>query len=89
LPWPPPVVPTIALVYLAVIGSALVFGLYFYLLKRVTLMTAATLVLVEPIVALGVDSIAEHDVSLGPRAYAGIGLTLVGIAVSVLRARSS
>jgi drug/metabolite transporter (DMT)-like permease len=52
IPWPPPLVPTIALVYLAVIGSAVVFGLYFYLLKHVTLMTAATLVLVEPIVAL-------------------------------------
>jgi drug/metabolite transporter (DMT)-like permease len=85
IPWPPPLVPSIALVYLAFVGSALVFGLYFYLLKHVTLMTAATLVLVEPIVALGVDAIGERDVVIDGRTYAGIAVTLAGIAVTVLR----
>jgi drug/metabolite transporter (DMT)-like permease len=84
-PWPPPLGPTVALLYLAVVGSAFVFGAYFYLLKHVTLMTASTLVLVEPIVALTVDAIGERDVVLGARAYAGIAVTLVGIAISVLR----
>jgi drug/metabolite transporter (DMT)-like permease len=85
VPWPPPLVPTAALLYLAVVGSAFVFGAYFYLIKHVTLMTAATLVLVEPIVALSVDAIGERDVVLGARAWVGIGVTLVGIAVSVLQ----
>jgi drug/metabolite transporter (DMT)-like permease len=84
VPWPPPLVPTVALVYLAVVGSAFVFAAYFYLIKRVSLMTVSTLVLVEPIVALGVDAIGERDVVLGVRAYLGIGITLVGVAISVL-----
>ncbi|MGO8999728.1 MAG: DMT family transporter [Polyangiaceae bacterium] len=89
VPWPPPLAPTIALVYLAIVGSALVFGAYFYLLKRVTLMTSATLVLVEPIVALTVDAIGERSVVLGARSYAGIVVTLVGIAITVLRRPAS
>jgi drug/metabolite transporter (DMT)-like permease len=83
-PWPPPVGPTIALLYLAIIGSVVVFAAYFYLLKRVTLMTVSTLVLVEPIIALVVDAVGEHDVVLVPRTYVGMGVTVAGIAVSVL-----
>jgi len=82
-------VPTAALLYLAVVGSAFVFGAYFYLIKHVTLMTASTLVLVEPIVALSVDAIGERDVVLGGRAYVGIGVTLVGIAISVLQKQAT
>ena len=84
IPWPPPLVPTVALLYLALVGSALVFAAYFYLIKHVTLMTVSTLVLVEPIIALGVDAVGERDVVLDARTYVGIGVTLVGIAISVL-----
>ena len=84
IPWPPPPGPTIALLYLAIIGSVVVFAAYFYLLKRVTLMTISTLVLVEPVLALVVDAVGERDVVLVPRTYAGIAVTIAGVAVSVL-----
>ena len=84
VPWPPPAVPTIALLYLAIVGSVVVFAAYFYLLKRVTLMTISTLVLLEPIIALIVDAVGERDVVLVPRTYTGMAVTIAGVAVSVL-----
>ncbi len=84
LPWPPPAGPTLALLYLAIVGSVLVFAGYFYLMKRVSLMALSTIVLIEPLIALGVDAMWERDVVLGARSYAGMGVTMVGVAVSVL-----
>ncbi len=90
LPWPPPTRPTIALVYLGVFGSVVSFASYFYLLKRVSMMAATTLVFVLPLVALAVDYWFEDEVFLNGRTYAGIGLTLVGVIVTlVLRRRTS
>ncbi|MCA9677237.1 MAG: DMT family transporter, partial [Myxococcales bacterium] len=86
VPWPPPTAPTVALAYLAVFGSVIAFGTYFWLIRRVSLMTSGTLVFVMPIVSLVVDAIWERE-RLGARTYAGIGLTLVGMAVGVLRGR--
>ncbi|HUS69021.1 MAG TPA: DMT family transporter, partial [Kofleriaceae bacterium] len=60
LPWPPPPEPTAALLYLAVLGSVVTFVCYFYLLQRVTLMTASTLVLIQPVIALLVDAAWER-----------------------------
>jgi drug/metabolite transporter (DMT)-like permease len=84
IPWPPPVVPSAALLYLAVFGSVVTFGSYFYLLKRVTLMTASTLVLVQPVLALLVDAAWEREVRLEARSYAGVAITLGGVAVGLL-----
>jgi drug/metabolite transporter (DMT)-like permease len=84
LPWPPPPGPTVALLYLSLIGSVLVFLAYFVLLRRVTLMTVSTLALLEPMVALVVDAVGERDVVLGLRSYAGVGVTIAGVAISVL-----
>jgi drug/metabolite transporter (DMT)-like permease len=84
IPWPPPVVPTIALLYLSIVGSVLVFIAYFWLLQRVTLLVVSTLVLVEPIVALAVDAAFERNVVLTPRSYAGMAVTIAGIALSIL-----
>jgi drug/metabolite transporter (DMT)-like permease len=84
VPWPPPQGPTLALVYLSLVGSVGVFAAYFYLLKRVRLMTASTLVLVEPVIALTVDAIWERDVALSGRSYVGIAITIAGVALSVL-----
>jgi drug/metabolite transporter (DMT)-like permease len=84
VPWPPPPGPTVALLYLAVVGSVLVFLAYFVLLRRVTLMTVATLAVLEPIVALAVDAMGEHEVVLPARGYAGVAVTIAGVAASVL-----
>jgi drug/metabolite transporter (DMT)-like permease len=88
IPWPPPVGPTIALLYLAIVGSVVVFACYFYILKHVSLMTVAMLVLVEPVIALAVDAVWEREVVLVARSYAGIGVTIVGVAVSILVGRA-
>jgi drug/metabolite transporter (DMT)-like permease len=85
VPWPPPLGPTLALLYLTIVGSVLVFLAYFFLLKKVTLMTVSTLVLIEPMIALAVDALYEHEVVLVPRSYAGMALTVAGVAVSVVQ----
>jgi hypothetical protein len=47
-------------------------------------MTVSTLVLIEPVIALAVDAAFEHGVVLGGHSYAGMVLTGVGVAISVL-----
>jgi drug/metabolite transporter (DMT)-like permease len=83
-PWPLPLRPTIALVYLAVLGSVVVFPIYFFLIKRMTLMAVSTLLFIEPVLALIIDAIWEQQIRLSPRAYLGAAVTLVGVAVSLL-----
>ena len=82
LPWPLPLRPTLATIYLAVFGSVVAFTCYFYLLERVPLMVANSLVLVQPLIALGVDAAFEHKATLGRATWLGVGLTLVGVAVN-------
>ena len=90
LPWPLPVRPTFALVYLGVFGSVVAFSTYFYLLKRVSMMTATTLVFVLPLVALTIDHWFEEEVVLNGTTYAGVGITLLGVMVTmVLRRRAT
>lgn len=84
VPWPPPLAPTLALLYLALCGSVLAFGCYFYLIKHVSLMTASTQVLIQPILALVVDALFEHEVRLEPRSYLGIAVILLGVALGVV-----
>ena len=84
-PWPPPLAPTLALVYLAVIGSVVAFLTYFWLLDRTSLLVTSTLVFVFPLVALVTDALFERAIALGPRAYLGAAVTLAGLAVSLKR----
>ena len=79
-----PFTASMAILYLAVFGSVIAFAAYFALLRRSTLMTAATLTFVQPIFAILVDAAFEKEIVLGPSAYAGVGITLVGVAVSRL-----
>ena len=77
--------PTVALVYLAVLGSAIAFLVYFWLLGKTSLLVTSTLVFVFPIVALITDALFEHAIPLGPQAYLGAAITLAGLAVSLRR----
>jgi len=85
VPWPPPLEPTLALLYLAVIGSVVAFLLYFWLLDRTSLVVTSTLVFVFPLVALATDALFEREISLGARAYVGAAVTLAGLAVTLRR----
>jgi drug/metabolite transporter (DMT)-like permease len=85
VPWPLPLEPTLALVYLAVMGSVVAFLCYFWLLDRTSLLTTSTLVFVYPLVALTTDALFERTITLGARAYAGVAITFVGLAVSLRR----
>jgi drug/metabolite transporter (DMT)-like permease len=85
LPWPPPVAPTLALLYLAAMGSVVAFLLYFFLLARTRLLVTTTLVFVFPLVAMVVDAVFERESPLGVRAYLGTAITLGGLAVSLGR----
>jgi drug/metabolite transporter (DMT)-like permease len=86
LPWPPPLTPSLAVVYLAVVGSAIAFLVYFWLLGKTSLLVTSTLVFMYPLVALVIDALFEHAIALGPRAYAGAAITLAGLGVSLRRA---
>jgi drug/metabolite transporter (DMT)-like permease len=83
-PWPPPLRPTVALLYLGVVGSVVVFPIYFFLIKRLTLMAASTLLFIEPVLALIIDAIWERQIRLSPTTYLGAAVTLVGVAVNLL-----
>jgi drug/metabolite transporter (DMT)-like permease len=83
--WPPATNATLALFYLAVVGTVVAFLVYFWLLGRTTLLVTSTLVFVFPLVALVTDALFEREISVGPRAYIGAGITLAGLAVSLRR----
>jgi drug/metabolite transporter (DMT)-like permease len=85
LPWPPPAVPSLALLYLGVCGSVLAFACYFYILKRLSLMATTSMVFLVPLIALGVDALWEDQVSASGRTYAGMALTMAGVLVGFTR----
>lgn len=85
VPWPPPLAPTVALLYLAIVGSVIAFLSYFWLLGRTGLQVTSTLVFVFPLVALVIDALFERELPLGPRAYLGAAITLCGLGVSLVR----
>ncbi len=86
LPWPPPMKPTLAVLYLAIVGTVIAFAGYFYLLSRVRLMTISMLVLLQPLIALLVDAFFEAQ-KVPPRTYAGAAVTLLGVLVSFVGQR--
>ncbi len=88
IPSAPAAAPVAALLYLGIVGSVLVFAAYFFLLKRVSLMTVTTLVFIEPTIAVVVDSIWEDDVTLSARSYAGGAIVLAGVAIHALVGRA-
>lgn len=87
LPWPPPLDPSLAVVYLAVLGTVLVFGCYMYLLRHISLMAVSTLVFIEPVIAMAVDAAFEHSVSLDTGTYVGAVVVFAGVAINVFGPR--
>jgi len=83
VPWPPPPRASVAVLYLAIFGSVITFASYFYLLRRVSLMTTTTLVFVQPLIAVLVDAAFERDVVLATMTYIGMAIVLFGVLVSV------
>lgn len=86
-PWPPPFAPSLALVYLTVMGSVVTFAAYFYLVGKVRLATVSTLVFIEPVFALAVDAFFEHQARTRPTTYLGAAITVGGVLVSILLGR--
>jgi drug/metabolite transporter (DMT)-like permease len=69
-----------ALLYLAVLGSAVTFTVYYWLLARVTATRLALTSYLIPIVALAVGAVL-FDEALRPRLLAGSALILVGVVI--------
>jgi len=69
-----------ALVYLAILGSAVTFTVYYWLLARVTATRLALLSYLIPIVAVGVGALL-FDEPLRPRLLAGSVLVLAGVVI--------
>ena len=85
MPWPLPIQPTLALVYLAVAGTAIGFAAYFWLLARVSLLAANVLGFVLPVIALAVDAVFESHVQLGVRSYLGVAIIFAAVALAQRR----
>ena len=76
-----------ALVYLALLGSAVTFTIYYWVLARVPATRVALITYVIPIVALAVGAVAFGE-PLRPRVLAGSALVLAGVAgVSLMRTK--
>ncbi|HEU4732465.1 MAG TPA: DMT family transporter [Kofleriaceae bacterium] len=85
IPWPPPIAPTAAVLYLAAVGSVTAFLVYFWLLGKTSLLVTSTLVFAYPLVAIATDALFERELPLTARAYLGAAITLGGLAVSLRR----
>jgi drug/metabolite transporter (DMT)-like permease len=84
MPWSVPLRAVAATIYLAVFGSVVAFVCYAYLITRVSLMTANSLVLVQPIIALLLDAWLEHHAHLEPLTWLGVAMTLGAVIVNFL-----
>jgi drug/metabolite transporter (DMT)-like permease len=74
--------PVLALLYLAIVGSALPFSLYFWLLKHQTATALSLINYATPIIAIAVGALFLAE-PVTARIVAGTVLVLVGVAVAV------
>lgn len=81
VPVPPPPKVIAALLYLAIVGSVVAHVAYFYLIKRVTLMTLGTLPFIFPVIALATDLVLEKEIVIGPRTWIGVAFVFAGLFV--------
>ncbi|NNL06274.1 MAG: DMT family transporter [Gammaproteobacteria bacterium] len=80
--WPDTIGTTTALsiVYLAILGSAIGFPLYFYLLKNLSAERVALIALITPVTALLVGA-ALNDEIISTRVWLGTALIITGLAI--------
>jgi drug/metabolite transporter (DMT)-like permease len=76
--------PVLALLYLAIIGSALPFTLYFWLLKHQTASALSLINYATPVIAVAVGTLFL-DEPFTLRIVAGAALVLLGVGVAVRR----
>ena len=84
IPWPLPLKPTAALVYLGIFGTVVTFVCYLYLIRNVGVVTSSTLIIVESLVALAVDRAWERQAKLTVPMFVGALVALAGSLVSIL-----
>jgi drug/metabolite transporter (DMT)-like permease len=70
----------LAIVYLAIMGSALGFPLYFYCLKQLHAQRVALITLITPVIALILGSALNHEI-ISPRIWYGTLFILTGLAM--------
>jgi drug/metabolite transporter (DMT)-like permease len=80
--WSPRVVT--ATLYLALMGTTMTFGVYFWLLRTAPASMLALINYVTPILAMALAALVG-DGELGARSWAGAGLVVLGIALVVRR----
>lgn len=73
-----------ALLYLAVMGSVVAFGLYFFLVQRLGPTRAAYSTVFSPLVALGISALFESYV-MTPVGWLGVLLLMAGAALAIGR----
>ena len=79
---------TVATLYLALFGTALTFGIYFWLLRRASASMLSLISYVTPVLALwlGAITLDEH---VGASTVAGTALVIFGVALTLRRARAT
>ena len=71
----------LSILYLAVFGTVIAFGTYFWLLKRVEAVYLSLIALVTPVLAVVLGSLWLEE-SLSPRIFSGASLVLLGILIA-------
>jgi drug/metabolite transporter (DMT)-like permease len=73
----------IAVLYLGIIGSALAFVLYYWLLQQLSPITLSLIIYITPLIALFVDYLVFEEI-IQPRAFLGTIIIFSGIALTQL-----
>lgn len=76
--------PVLALLYMAVLGSALTFSLYYWLLQHLPASRLSLIAYLTPVVAVAIG-VGVLDEPLTPRIVIGAALVLAGVAAAVRR----
>lgn len=76
-----------ALLYLSIFGSVVAFTSYYWLLKRLSMLTMSMIALITPLLALIVGYVVLDEV-LTSQDYAGTAMVLAGVAIVNLKSKA-